>query len=125
MIMVTILGILILISLSIFQLLLIFGKPLGNYAWGGQHTFLPKRLRIASIFSIVLYALFSISLASKADLVPIIPNGPFLTTVMWILTFYFALGVVMNAISRSKKERAVMTPVALLLAVIFLLVALN
>lgn len=119
------LGILILAALSVFQALLIFGKPLGNYAWGGQHTVLPKRLRIASVFSIALYGIFSILLASKAGLVSIVADSQLLTIAMWVLTFYFVLGIIMNAISRSKKERALMTPVALTLAVIFLLVTLN
>lgn len=118
-------GVIILAALSLFQTLLVFGKPLGNYAWGGQHTVLPKRLRIASVFSIVLYVVFGIFLVSKAGLVSIVPNEWYLTTTMWIFTLYFMLGIVMNAISRSKKERELMTPVALSLAVIFLIVTLN
>jgi uncharacterized membrane protein SirB2 len=118
-------GILILAALSVFQVLLIFGKPLGNYAWGGQHAVLPKRLRIASVLSIVLYIVFSIFLASKAGLVSIVPDGQFLTVSMWVLTFYFVLGIVMNAISRSKKERMLMAPVSFSLAVVFLIVTIN
>lgn len=119
------LGILILISLSVFQLLLVAGKPLGDYAWGGQHKELPKNLRLASVFSIILYVVFGLFLASKAGLINVIPDGSFLTVAMWVFTCYFALGIFMNAISRNKKERMVMTPVALSLAVIFLLVTLN
>src|SRR5688572_25689650 len=119
------LGILILAALSVFQLLLIIGKPLGNYAWGGQHDVLPKRLRIASVFSIVLYVVFGVFLASKADLVDVIPNSSFLTVAMWLFTSYFVLGIFVNAISRNKKERMLMTPVALSLAVIFWLVTQN
>lgn len=119
------LGILVLSALSVFQLLLIFGRPLGNYAWGGQHEVLPRKLRIASVFSILLYIAFGILLASKAGLASVFPDGSFLTIAMWILTFYFTLGIFMNAISRSKKERMVMTPVAVLLAAIFLQVTLS
>lgn len=122
---VALLGISILVALSIFQLLLILGKPLGKYAWGGQHAILPQRLRIASAFSIVLYVVFGVVLASQAGLISVIPNGSFLTVASWVLTAYFVLGVFMNAISRSKQERAVMTPIALVLAVLFLLVALK
>ena len=122
MIMTALLGISILAALSVFQLLLIAGRPLGNYAWGGQHEVLPKRLRIASASSIILYAVFGIFLASKAGLVNVIEDTSFLTVAMWIFTCYFVLGIFMNAISRSKKERALMTPVAFSLAVIFSLV---
>lgn len=119
------LGISILAALTVFQLLLVAGRPLGNYAWGGQHRVLPRSLRIASCFSIVLYIVFGVFLASKAGLINTIPDGSFLTAAMWVLSGYFVLGVFMNAISRSKKERMLMTPVALLLAVVFLLATIN
>src|SRR5687768_8728090 len=115
---ITVFGVLILFALSIFQLLLIAGKPLGNYSWGGQHEVLPNRLRIASVFSIALYIVFGIFLVSKAGLVNVIPDSSFLAVSMWVFTGYFLLGVFMNAISRNKKERMLMTPVALLLAII-------
>ena len=43
----------------------------------------------------------------------------------WVLFGYFALGIVMNGISRSKPERNTMTPVSLLLAALVLMVALG
>jgi len=118
-------GLLILFGLSVFQFLLIIGKPLGSFAWGGQHSVLPKKLRIASVFSIVLYIMFSAFLVTKAGMIHIIPNSKLLDIGMWIFTSYFVLGILMNAISRSKKERILMTPLVFLLAVIFLLVTLK
>ncbi len=44
---------------------------------------------------------------------------------IWVLVGYFGLGVLMNAISRSRPERQVMTPVALVLAAGCLVVALG
>ncbi|TCK41620.1 hypothetical protein EDF60_2052 [Leucobacter luti] len=41
----------------------------------------------------------------------------------WIVFGYFVLGAIMNLISRSPKERAVMTPLSVVLAVLALLVA--
>ncbi len=119
MIIAAVIGLFILISLSVFQLLLALGYPLGEFAWGGQHKILPKKLRVASIFSIVLYIVFTLFLVSKAGIVSIIPDSPLLTIGMWVFTSYFILGIFMNAISRSKKERALMTPIALLLAAVF------
>ena len=125
MIVFAILGLVILLSLTIFQILLILGKPFGEFAWGGQHKVLPKKLRVASATSIVLYAVFAIFLASKSGLVDIITLQPLLTIVMWVFTSYFFLGIVMNFASRNKKEQAVMTPVATALAVVFLIVTLS
>lgn len=118
-------GLVILAGLTIFQLTLIFGKPLGEFAWGGNHKILPKRLRFASIFSIILYIVFAAFLVSGAGFMGIMPHSPVLNIGLWMLSCYFILGVIMNAISKSKKERAVMTPVAFLLAVIFLIVAIE
>lgn len=117
-------GLTILLGLSIFQVLLILGKPLGEYAWGGKDKILPKHLRIASVFSIILYVLFAVFLVSKAGLLELITTQPLLNIGMWVFAGYFMLGIVMNAISRSKKERILMTPIALFLALIFTIVAL-
>jgi hypothetical protein len=100
-------------ALGAFQILLIAGQPLGRFAWGGQHDVLPTNLRIGSIFSIMLYILFATVIADRGGLLSV----GFPDYAIWALAVYSTLGVLMNAISRSKPERNVMTPVALLLAV--------
>lgn len=119
-----IIGLAILLGLTVFQILLIAGRPLGDFAWGGQHKVLPTNLRIASVSSIVLYAVFAIFLASKAGIISIVPGSQLLDTMIWIFTAYFILGIPLNAISRNKKERVLMTPVVTALAIIFLVVSL-
>jgi len=121
---IAIIGLAVLLGLALFQLLLILGKPLGDFAWGGQYKVLPRKLRIASICSIFLYIVFATFLASKAGIVAIITQQPLLDIGMWIFTAYFMLGIFVNLISRNKKERALMTPVALVLAIVFLITAL-
>ena len=113
----------ILAALFVFQLALIAGLPLGSYAWGGQNSVLPKKFRIASISSLLLYVIFSLIILSKSSLLELIINDALVTISMWVLVAYFFIGVAMNAISRSKKERLLMTPVALVLALLFLMVA--
>jgi hypothetical protein len=58
-------------------------------------------------------------------MVPLLANEAVTSVVTWVLAGYFALGVLMNAISRSKPERAVMTPVALVLAAAYLVLAVS
>ncbi len=53
----------------------------------------------------------------------LIPKGSFLNTVSWIIFGYFALGVALNAISRSKHERYTITPIVIILAVCAFLIA--
>lgn len=121
---VAVLGCVILGALAIFQALLVAGQPLGRFAWGGQHTVLPAGLRVGSAVSIALYAGFAVLILSAADVLTVLPAG-FVGVAIWVLTGYFALGIVLNAISRSRPERLVMTPVVLVLATVCLVLALQ
>jgi hypothetical protein len=112
-------------GLAAFQAALISGAPLGRLAWGGQYDVLPARLKVGSAVSIVLYAVFGYVALAKADIVPPLGGDSVISTATWVLTGYFALGVLMNALSRSKPERAVMTPAALFLAAAYLVLALT
>lgn len=111
-------------ALAVFQLALIAGAPIGRFAWGGQNQVLPPRLRVGSVVSIVLYAVFAMIVLDRAAVIDVVPD-PFSQVGTWIITAYLALGVIMNAISRSKAERYTMTPVALVLAALFLVVAIG
>lgn len=112
-------------ALAVFQLLLIAGVPIGRFAWGGQHDVLPRGLRVSSALSILIYALFAAVALERAKLTDTIANSTLETVAMWVITGYFAIGIVMNAMSRSKPERLVMTPTAAVLAVLSLIVALG
>ena len=84
--------------------------PLGRFAWGGQNEVLPASLRIGSVVSIALYAVFAVLILQAAGAVSLLPDG-FVAVAIWVLTGYLVLGIAMNAISRSRPERLVMTPV--------------
>lgn len=114
----------ILAALTVFQVLLIFGAPLGQYAWGGSHVVLPIKLRIGSVISIILYFFFALVILNSAKVLDVPIGEDTLNVGIWVLTAYFSLGVFMNGISRSKREQAIMTPVAGALAFICLFIAL-
>jgi hypothetical protein len=117
-------GTAVLAALAVFQLVLIAGAPLGRFAWGGQHVVLPARLRVGSAVSIVVYGVVALFLLQAGGAHSVLPRG-LVDVGMWVLTGYFALGVALNAASRSRPERLVMTPVALALAVVCLVLALR
>jgi hypothetical protein len=108
-------------ALAVFQLLLIAGAPLGRFAWGGQHDVLPTRLRVGSAVSILLYGIFAALALERADVINVVPGDGFAIVGMLVLTGYFTLGILLNAISRSRSERLVMVPTSLMLAVLSLL----
>ncbi len=115
----------ILVGLGIFQLALVLGAPLGRFAWGGQHKkVLPTNLRVGSAISIVLYAVFAMFALDKTGAISALDDSV-VNVGAWVITGYLFVGIAMNGMSRSTYERYVMTPIVIVLAVLFLVVALN
>jgi hypothetical protein len=112
-------------ALAVFQLALVCGAPLGHFAWGGADRVLPRAKRIGSAVSILVYAAFGWVLLMKAGLVPMVQPQIVIDVATWVIVVYFALGIPMNAVSRSKPERYTMTPVVIVLLVLALIVALG
>lgn len=111
----------VLTAIAVVQVLAASGRPVGAYVWGGRHRVLPRRLRVASALSPVLYTAIAAVLLGRSGST----DGGFLVVVAWVVFAYFVLGIGMNAISRSPRERAVMTPACLVLAAASLVVALG
>lgn len=111
-----------LLALGLFQAALASGRPLGRFAWGGTHVVLPNGLRIASAVSILLYAAMAVVALDAAGPIDVVP-GDWTGTAVWVLAGYFLIGVGMNALSRSRSERHVMTPVAAALCLLCIVVA--
>src|SRR5690606_26485502 len=110
--------------LSLFQVALAAGAPLGRFAWGGRHKgTLPTRLRIGSVVSIVIYVFMALVALDRTGVTSLMPAN-FVMVAMWVVFGYLVIGTLMNLISRSKSERITMTPVALVLAVAALILAL-
>jgi hypothetical protein len=112
-------------GLAVFQTTLIFGAPLGHFAWGGQDRVLPVQKRLGSVISIGLYLVFAVVVVQRAGLAEVIPWPAVVDVGIWVLVAYFVLGVGMNGISRSKPERWTMAPLCAVLAVLALVVALG
>ncbi|SFR92954.1 hypothetical protein SAMN04487846_0725 [Microbacterium sp. cf046] len=110
--------------LTLLQLALIFGAPLGAFAWGGQHRVLPARLRIGSAVSILIYALIVVIAWDRVGAIDLF-DGLFSEVAMWVIFAYFTLGIAMNAISRSKPERYTMVPMSIALAGLSFLIAMG
>jgi hypothetical protein len=103
------------VALALFQIALAAGAPWGRFAWGGAQAKLPVALRIGSVVSLLIYSACAAIVVDRAKLVDVV--GDDVSGVgAWVVAGFFSLGVVMNAISRSKPERFTMTPVALVLA---------
>ena len=110
--------------IAVFQIALALGAPLGRLAWGGQHRVLPARRRIGSLVSIVIYALIAVLAWDRVRAIDVVPDGVAVVG-MWVVFAYFVLGILMNAISRSRPERFTMVPVTIVLAVLSFCIAMG
>jgi hypothetical protein len=116
------------ISLGVlaFQIALVAGAPWGEYTMGGQNKgTLPTQLRMgAAVSAVIMLAQAGHYLAQAGVLSPLL--DPQLNTVInWIWFGFASAGLIMNSISRSKKERNTWVPVLLVSAICTLLVALG
>jgi hypothetical protein len=108
----------ILALLTVFQLLLILGLPLGHAAWGGQNEVLPTGYRVASAASILIYGAILWIARRRIDK----PDRKGFRIAAWLLFAFFCVGVLLNTVTSSAIEH-IWVPVNLILAWAFFLLA--
>jgi hypothetical protein len=107
-----------------FQVALALGAPWGAYAMGGAR---PGRfsapMRAGALGQALILALLAVAVLADAGLVlPTLSESfPWL---IWLAVVFSAVSVVLNAISRSAGERRLWLPVALVMLMASLVVAL-
>jgi hypothetical protein len=109
-----------------FQAALALGAPLGSASWGGAYDGqLPMGLRIASGVAVGVYVLAALIVLGRAGFrsVPL-PYGV-LRWGTWVLVGLMFLGALENFASSSGWERFGWGPLALILAILCLFVALR
>ncbi len=108
-----------------FQVALALGAPWGRYAMGGAVPGrFPPRMRVAAFAQAILIALLTVAVLSAAGfLVPDLAVR--LPWLIWVVVVVSAVAVILNAISRSPGERRIWVPVATVMLVSSLLVALD
>jgi hypothetical protein len=113
-------------ALSIFQMLLAAGAPLGRAAFGGEKPVLSKKLRVASAASAVVFVAACYVILARSGLLGGTSRSSTLIRVgIWVLVAMFGLSTFANVASRSHWERRVMAPVALVLVACCLTIALS
>ena len=105
-----------LLLLIIFQLLLAIGLPFGRFAYGGKYEKLPKNLRIMSLIAVGIFIFGIIIVLERATIITIFNNKLLTTIVVWIFAIYLTLNTLMNAVSKSKWEKRIMTPISVVIA---------
>jgi hypothetical protein len=114
------------VLVALFQLALVLGAPMGEYTMGGQTTGkLPASLRFVAALSMLLnLAIGGHYLAQTGAVATLLPTD--LNQIAnWGLVAFTGVGLVLNSISRSKKERQLWVPVLLLAVTCAVIVALG
>ena len=108
-----------------FQIALGLGAPWGHLTLGGRYAGrLPGRMRGFAAFSALLIALFAAIVLSRAGLM--LPGcEPAARVGIWFVVGYSVLGILMNAMSKSRWERILWIPVTALMLVSSLIVAIG
>lgn len=112
------------LGIAAFQAALASGAPLGAAAWGGTHDGrLPKRLRIASGVAAGFWVLAGAVILQRAGYEVVSIPAACVRWGTWLLVVLLPIGAIMNLASRSRWERFLWGPVALILAALCLVVA--
>lgn len=113
------------VFLALFQLAVALGAPWGHLTQGGGHPGrLPPANRVVAAGSALLVAAFAgVVLVRVGWLAPAWQAA--LRPWVWVVVGFSALSLLANAASRSRTERALWLPVALLMVISSLVVALS
>jgi hypothetical protein len=109
----------------LFQVALALGAPWGEYAMGGKYPGrFPGAMRVSAIGQAALLAAFVVFVLSEAGLV-LQSMAETLPWLIWLVVVFSGLSLVLNAITPSAGERRIWVPVALVMLLSSLVVALS
>ena len=108
-----------------FQLALAAGLPWGAYAMGGAYPGqFPPAMRVAAVIQAVVIALTAGVVLARAGLA-LATWARVSSRLIWVITLLLGLSVLLNFVSPSGGERMIWTPVAALLFVCSIVVAIG
>lgn len=117
--MIAIIGASIFSIVIILSFLIICGLPLGELTMGGQYKVFPRKLRIILVVQLILQIFFVIIILQAGSVIPLYFSENITKRICIIMAIYLSLNTFMNFISKSKKEKYVMTPLSAISAICF------
>lgn len=110
-------------ALAVFHVLMLAGALPTNIAWGGRAADSSRTLRALEAVAVVVTLLFAAVVAARVGFI----GGPRVRRpariAMWVVFSYFVLNVFGNVALASGLERAIFTPVSVVVALLALRVA--
>ncbi|OPJ60173.1 hypothetical protein [Clostridium chromiireducens] len=102
-------------GMSLLQLSITFGAPFGEYVLGGQNKVLPPKMRFISATLFFIFIFVGMAYLQRCNILYIGFNSMFVKIVIIVNTLFLAYAIVGNGmLTKSKKEKYVMTPFAII-----------
>ena len=121
--MLSILGAVLFGIIAIMTVLAACGLPLGEFTMGGQHKNLPKKFRIAAVISFAVQIFAMIIVLQAGGFISLFMSFFATKYICFFFAAYLSLNTIMNMISKSRKEKYVMTPLSLIAGICFWITA--
>ena len=121
--MLSILGAVLFGVIAIMTVLVACGLPLGEFTMGGQHKILPKKLRVAAVISVAIQIFAMIIILQAGSFISFWFSFKVTKYICFFFAAYLSLNTIMNMISKSRKEKYVMTPLSLIVGICFWITA--
>jgi hypothetical protein len=112
-------------ALAVFHVLMLLGVLPEEMAWGGRAGGSAGSLALLESVGLIVTVLFAAVIAAKAGYLGLQSAGRAVSIAMWVVFGYFVLNVVTNLASTSSLERAIFTPVTVVLALFALRLAVS
>ena len=109
----------------ILSILIICGLPLGELTMGGQYKVFPQKLRIVLVAQLILQVFFVLIILQMGEFIPLWFSYNVTKIIGIVMAIYLSLNTFMNLISKSKKEKYIMTPLSFVTAICFWITALQ
>ncbi|MGL4736888.1 MAG: hypothetical protein ACRCW2_05475 [Cellulosilyticaceae bacterium] len=117
--MLALLGATLFCGIAMMTLLVACGAPLGEFTMGGRYKVLPKGLRVMAGISVVIQLLALVIVLQAGGYMNMWLSAKATKGICMFYAAYLSLNTLMNLSSKSKKEKYVMTPLSLVVAVCF------
>lgn len=119
----SILGAVIFGVIATMTVLVACGLPFGEFTMGGQHKILPKNLRVAAVISMAIQIFAMIIILQAGGFISLWFSFKVTKYICFFFAAYLSLNTIVNMISKSRKERFVMTPLSLIARICFWITA--
>ena len=109
--------------IAIMTVLVACDLPLGEFTMGGQHKILPKKFRVMAVISVAIQVFAMVIILQAGGFISMWLSFKVTKYICFFFAVYLSLNTIMNMISKSRKEKYVMTPLSLIAGICFWITA--